>query len=281
MVSGYKNVTESVPKFIQKQVLVGHKVINETIPVFEDRKVQVGTKTVTREMPQYKTVRVVVGYDEIPKHQENSMDEVEQKMQAICDDEKIQEITNERDFEVTNVVYLKGGPGAGYGMEKVENRWSGYSGSGGGGSTPWMLMIKLASRALVWVRDGTNLLEGLKRKSDAQAIIMYSGGENNKKIDDIVVINKGNEPIIVRYINVKNTQVISPSEKTYIQVYPYTNMDGNIIEEETINPGDYQIFTVHQSIELSPAVVRTLLVQLSTPSNRAGFLIYELSKQEK
>jgi len=281
VVSGYKNVTESVPKFGQKQVLAGHKIINETVPIFEDREVQVGTKTVTREMPQYEMVRVVVGYDEIQNFQEKPLNDVEQKMKLICEDQKIQELANEREFEFTNVVYLKGGPGAGSGMEKVEKNWSGYTGGGSGGSTWWMLLLKLISRALVWVRDSTKILEGSNRKPDAQAIIMYSGGANDKKIDDIVIINKGNEPIIVRYINVKNTQVISPSEGTYIQVYPYTNMDGNIREKEAINPGDYQIFTIHQSIELSPAVVRTLLVQLSTPSNRAGFLIYELSKQEK
>jgi len=79
VISGYKTVTETVPRFKQKQVLAGHKTINDTIPVFEECQVQVGTKTVKRQMPDYETVRVVAGYDEIPNHQENSLDAVEQK----------------------------------------------------------------------------------------------------------------------------------------------------------------------------------------------------------
>ena len=142
-------------------------------------------------------MKVVVGYDEIPSHQESPLDDVEHRMKLICEDQQIHEMTERREYEVTNVVYLKGGPGAGFGMEKVENSWSRYSGGGSGGSTPWMLLIKLVSWVLVWVRDSTNLLEGPGYKPDAQAIIMYSVNEDMKKIDEIVVINKGNETITI------------------------------------------------------------------------------------
>jgi ribosomal protein S7 len=280
VISGYKTVTEKVPKFEQKRVLVGHKTIQQTLPVFEDRQVQVGTKTVKREMPVYEKVNVVTGYDELPNHQENSLDVVEQKMKLICDDEKIKELIEGKNFEVTDAVYLKGGPGAGSGLEKVENSWSGYSG-GGGECTWWMYLLKLGSSALVWARDATNLLEGPARKPDAQAIIMLSGAENDIKIDHVVVLNKGNESLIVRYINIKNAELISSSEETYIQVYPYRNDKQSFSEMDMISPGDYKIFEIDQTIKLSSDVLRTLLIQFSTLSNRSGFLIHEMSVCEE
>ena len=280
IISGYQGVTEKVPKYEQKKILVGHKIIQDTVPIFEERRVQTGTKTVTREMPQYETVRVVTGYDEIPQHREKTLNEVEQKIKLICDDEKLKELVNGRDFEITDVVYLKGGPGAGYGIEKVENSWSGHSG-GGGGSTLPMLAFKLLSRGLVWVRDGTKILEGPSRKPDAQAIIMYSENDSVHIVNDIVVINKGNEPIIVRYINVKNTRVEFPNDETYIQLFPYNNTNGSASTREPIAPGDFRVFKVDQSIGLSQDVDRTLLIQLSTPSNRSGFLIHDMEKVDE
>lgn len=277
VVSGYKTVNEMVPKFEEKQVLVGHKIINETVPVFEDRQVQVGTKTVTRQMPEYETVRVVTGYDEIPLHQQQ-LDTVEQKMKSICEDAELLNLVGERDFEVTNVVYLKGGPGAGLGMEKVENSWSGFYGGGGGGSTPWMLLLKLASRALVWVRDSTNLLEGPGWNPDAQAIILYSSHGNDKKIDEIVVINKGNETISIESINLGSVNINSSREKDIVEIYPNPNVGIGHQDKQSIESGSFQTILVNPHFHILPNTYNTIYIKLTSNSKRAGFLIHEFQK---
>ena len=276
VISGYKPVTEKVPRFEQKQILAGYKTINETIPVFEERQVQVGTEIVTREMPQYKTVRVVAGYDDTPNHQTSSLDVVDQKIKKICEEnEKLKELLVGREFEISDVVYLKGGPGAGYGMEKVENSWSDHSG-GGGGSTWWMLLFKIVTRSLVWIRDTTNISERLGFKPDAQAIIMYSSSENGWKADEIIVINKGNEPLMIKFINIKNKNS-TDSDISYSEVFSHMNINEPKSKKEPIEPGEIRVYPISHIIKLNSNSDKTLLIQLATSSNRSGFLTHEIS----
>ncbi len=281
VISGYKAVTENVPRFEQKQVLAGYKTITETIPVFEDRQVQVGTKIVTREMPQYETVRVVAGYDEIPKHQTASLDVVDQKIKKLCDeDERLKELLVDREFEVSDVVYLKGGPGAGYGIEKVENSYSGYTGGGGGASTPGMLLFKLISRVLVLVRDTTNILQGPSYKPDAQAIIMYSDVPDGQKIDDIVVINKGNETLTIEGINIGSNIENSHQMKEYEEIYPKFQTGTDIFDKIRIESGSFRAIPVDPDYKIIPNTLNTIYIKLVSNSKRSGFLIHEFHKQD-
>ena len=277
VISGYKVVTEKAPKFEQKRILVGHKIVNETVPVFEDQQVQVGTKTVQRQMPVYETVRVIAGYDEIPVHQQK-LDTVEQKMKSICEDDELRDLVGERDFEVTDVVYLKGGPGAGFGMEKVENNWSGFYGGGGGGSTPWMLLLKLASRALVWVRDCTNILERLGAKPDAQAIMMYSEVELVKKMDEIIIMNKGNEKLYIHSIIIEIDKGDNARINELAELYPFTS--DTRLDNRFIEPGNYRSFVVSPHFDIAQDVQSIMYIQISTQSKRSGFIIHEFEKQE-
>ena len=283
VISGYRVADVTVPKFERKQILAGYKTINETVPIFEERQVQIGTKTVQRQMPVYDTVRVPIidekGDDEFPSH-DQKLNTAEQKIKSICEDDKLSGLVEEREFEVTNIVYLKGGPGAGFGMEKVENCWSGFYGGGGGGSTPGMLLLKLASRALVWVRDATNILERLGAKSDAQAIVMFSANGDNKTIDEIVVINKGNETILVNSINLRSVDESPTQEKNIIEIYPKSFVGSDHQDEISIESGSFRTISVNPQCPVFPNTRNTVYIKLSTNSKRSGFLIYELQNHE-
>jgi hypothetical protein len=112
VISGYRTVTEKVPKYEQQKILVGYKTILESEQVFEEQRVQVGTKTVTRQVPDYKIVKVPV-YDEFPKEQKEDQEIKILKRKNINElDIEIAKNDDARKYEVTDVVYLKGGPGA-------------------------------------------------------------------------------------------------------------------------------------------------------------------------
>lgn len=53
--SGTRTVTTWVPRYAQKQILVGYKTVEHSVPIYEERRVQVGTRTVTLPTPATQT----------------------------------------------------------------------------------------------------------------------------------------------------------------------------------------------------------------------------------
>jgi len=306
VISGYRTVTEKVPKYEQQQILVGYKTIFESEPVFEEQRVQVGTKTVTRQIPDYKTVRVPVYDNEIsgsdPDNDdprdlklfekliggssnpalpagisaEDPEEKALQKKNVDDLDIEIAKNADARKYEVTDVVYLKGGPGAkSYGV-KAEDGWSSHQ--YGGESLPGMKGLGLLNNILVWLRDNTKIIEVMGGKPDAKALILYQENENGILIDEIRIKNLGNEKLFVHVIKIDiHENQNNENQSNTIKIFPldipnFTEMEAHEIEPDT----KYHSIRFDE-IELLKTQIGDVYIWIKTDSNRSGSIEYQLT----
>jgi len=301
VVSGYRTVMEKAPKYEQQKILVGYKTILESEPVFEEQRVQVGTKIVTRQVPDYRTVRVPVYDNEIsgsdPSDNKlfekliggssnpvlpvgNSGEDLEEKAlkKKNVDDLDVEVANNAeaRKYEVTDVVYLKGGPGAkSYGV-KAEDGWSRHQ--YGGPSLPGMKGLGLLNNILVWISNNTKIIELMGGKPDAKAIILYQEIENGILIDEIRINNLGNEKILVGVVQVKITEDHGgKTQSNTIKIFPsgipnYSEIEAYVIETDT------KSFSIRfDDIELLKTQIGEIYIWMETESKRSGSIKYQIN----
>jgi len=277
VVSGYRTVTEKVPKYEQQKILVGYKTILESEPLFEEQRVQVGTKTVTRQVPDYKIVKVVVGYDEPQKQQTGDQEVKELKTKNVDDlDVEVAKNADARKYEVTEVVYLKGGPGAkSYGV-KAEDGWSRHQ--YGGPSLPGMKGLGLLNNILVWIRDNTKIIELMGGKPDAKAIILYQEIENGILIDEIRIKNLGNEKLFVHVIKIDiHENKNNKNQSNTIKIFPSNIPNFTEIEAHEIEPDTKSHSIRFDDIELLKTQIGEIIIWMETESKRSGSINYQLN----
>ncbi len=280
VLKGYRTVTEKVPRYEYKKILAGHKIVNETEPVFEEKRVQVGTKTVTRQVPDYQTVQIPVRDDEIPRQGEKDPENKKKDQQRVDELFDISHLTAfDKKFEVTEVVYLKGGPGAKSYGETAEDGYTKHT--AGGESLPAMSAFGLLSKVLVWIRDNTNIIKRMGGKPDAQATILYTEDGTKKVIDEIQVTNTGNEVLAIQdiRINIDNGANEEDSRKV-INIFPpettiITNNYYSIIKPNTIT-----IINVIPPTIITAGTTGKIIIQLKSESERFGHISYDFSNEK-
>ena len=277
---GYRTVTEKVPRYELKKIIAGYKTINVTEPVYEKQQIQVGTKTVTRQVPNYQTVQVPMGYDEIPRHGEKDpkiTKRDQQKLDELFDIPRLEAFNKK--FEVTDVVYLKGGPGAKAYGETAEDGYIKHS--SGGESLPAMRAFGLLSKMLVWIRDNTNIIKRMGGKPDAQATILYTENGTNKEIDEIQVTNKGNETIYIQNINMTVRKNGDPNALGKdVEIYPPKSPVITQFEYGTVNPNTISKINLYPSITIPEDSSGKIYIQFVTPSQRFGYIVHEISNEK-
>ncbi len=233
VLTGYRTESKQVPQYETRNLLVGYKTITESEPVYEMRQIQVGTKTVTRQVPDYEIVKVPLLESQA---EENCEYKVEKNLLEESDID-LTALAEGRDYELTEPIFLKGGPGAkSYGL-KAEDGWSQHQ--YGAPSTPLMKGIGLLSNILVWIRDNTNILKLMGNKPDAKAMIVFDKTETTITIDKVKVMNIGNQSIQVEQILIKEiSNAPGPNDNQVVQVYPseinnITNIHPLIIDPST------------------------------------------------
>jgi len=273
-------VTEKVPKYELKKIIAGYKTVNLSEPVYEEQQIQVGTKTVTRQVPDYQTVQIPMGYDGIPRQGEKDpkiKNKDQQKLDELFDIPRLEAFNKK--FEVTDVVYLKGGPGAkSYGIT-AEDGYTKHS--SGGESLPAMRAFGLLSKMLVWIRDNTKIIERMGGKSNAKAMIFYTEDGTNKVIDEIQVANTGNEVLAIQNIriNIDNGVNESNSQKV-INIFPpeatiITNKYYSIINPDTITK-----INVIPPIIIKAGSTGKIIIQLKSESERFGHISYDFYNEK-
>jgi predicted double-glycine peptidase len=275
---GYRTVTEKVPKYEQKRIVAGYKTVTKTEPVYEEQRVQVGTKTVTRQVPDYQTVQIPVGDDQIPRQEVKDPDIPKKDQQSLDEIFEIPQLKAfDKKFEVTDVVYLKGGPGAKSYGETAEDGYIKHS--SGGESLPAMRAFGLLSKILVWIRDNTKIIERMGGKPDAQAMIFYTEDGTNKVIDEIQITNTGNETLYIQRISVSiEGEGVDQSKKNVFNIYPPDNPIITNLDYNKIKPGSLSRPINFLPIEIGNNQVGEIVIGLVTESNRFGSIEHHISK---
>jgi hypothetical protein len=272
VLSGYKTVIEKVPVYAEKDVEVGSRTVYKTQPVYEERQVQVGTETVTRQIPDYKTVKILVGYEDatIPKVETPESKALSKKIFSGNGDE-ISQVVEGKEYQVTDVVYLKGGPGAkSYGL-KAEDGWSKHQ--YGGDSLPAMKIIGLMNDILVWIRDNTRIIELMGGKPDARAYILYSEYNGGKELKEIYISNTGNEIEKVESISLITTTGGKEEEN---HIFPPEQEIMDCENEILINPGYLSPPILTKEINIRNDDVNLIRIFIRTTSNRFGMIEYQI-----
>lgn len=277
---GYRTVTEKVPKYEQKRIVAGYKTVTETKPVYEERRIQVGTKTVTRQVPNYQTVQIQVGYDEIPRHEVKDPDVTKKDQQRLDELFGIPQLKAfDKKFEVTDVVFLKGGPGAKSYGEIAEDGYTKHS--SGGESLPAMRAFGLLSMILVWIRDNTKIIERMGGKPDAQAMILYTEDGTNKVIDEIQVTNTGNEVLTIQDIRINIVNGVNEdSSRKVINIYPPETTIITNINYSIINPNTITKINVIPPVIITTGSTGKIIIQLKSESERFGYIVHDFSNEK-
>jgi len=229
-------------------------------------------------------VQIPLGYDEIPRHE--VMGPEEDTGDGENDQQRLDELFDipqmrafDKKFEVTDVVYLKGGPGAKSYGKTAEDGYTKHS--SGGVSLPAMRAFGLLSKILVWVRDNTKIIERLGGKPDAQAMIFYTEDGTNKVIDQIQVTNTGNEVLAIQDIRINiDDGMNEDNSRKVISVYP---PETTIITNENysiINPGTITKINVIPPIIIMSGSTCKIIIQLKSESERFGYIDHEFSNEK-
>lgn len=303
--TGTRREVRWVPTYKEKQVLVEYKTVHHTVPVFEERRVQVGTRTVTRQVyegedPTYlpaaaegepgdgqtggqgpaqdlrlveKLIPDMPGSREVDSALSRELEQFTQRGIPPAGQASALDLAA-RAYELTEPIYLTGGPGVRSYGEKAEDGWSKHS--YGGSSLPGMKILGLLSLLLVWLRDNTGVIKAFGGKPDAQAMFLYSHNRTTKVVDEIIVFNKGYGTLQVNSIYIR--RIDSNTGKTDTnELFPNYSSDNENSIETLINPGSYQSIIISPSQEINADSDCIFYIKLSSEFDRFGYLIHALS----